>query len=374
MKELDTMKTMIVNGANGYVASNLINSLLKQKYKVIALVRPGRDLSAEARMHKVLRGLNGGENIDFSNLEVYPYSLLDADFSIPQGELEYMFGSDVDYFHFAASLKYDEKSVDEIFSTNIQGVDNSIQVFLKYASKASRFFYVGTAYSCGRYQGVFKEQFYDNQEITAFRNYYEQSKRFGENVVRKYIEQENLNAHVVRLSQVVGNSQTGETMTDYGIFDFTRRMFSLANRYPNEVVKAHIDPESTQNLIPIDSVVSYFMAAVQSPVLPTIMNFVADESVKNKYIVDTLNRLLSIQIVPMRNLDRSEMNSIERLVAVGMSFTHNYTETNLKFDTSQREKVAQSPVKNNSEAVIRMLEFFIQKLSAQRKKRKSEAA
>jgi len=368
------MKKMIVNGANGYVASNLINSLLKQKYKVIALVRPGRDVSAESRMYKVLRDLNGGENIDVSNLEVYSYSLLDTDFAISENELNSIFKGDVDYFHFAASLKYDEKSVDEIFSTNIQGVENSIQVFSKYASAASRFFYVGTAYSCGRYQGVFKEQFYENQDISAFRNYYEQSKRFGENVVRKYIEEKQLNAHVVRLSQVVGNSQTGQTMTDYGIFDFTRRIFSLSNRYPNEVIKAHIDPESTQNLIPIDSVVSYFMAAIQSPSLPVIMNFVADESVKNKYIIDTLNRLLPVQIVPLKKLDRSEMNSIERLVAVGMSFTHNYAQTNLTFDTTQREKVAKSAVKNHSEAVIRMLEFFIQRLSAQRKKRKSEAA
>lgn len=369
------MKTIIVNGANGYVASNLIDSLLKQRYKVIALVRPGRDDSAEYRMHEVLRDLNNGDEVDTSNLEVYPYSLLEDDFLIPKNELLYMFDGDVDYFHFAASLKYDEKSIDEIFSTNVEGVENSINVFSKYASAESRFFYIGTAYSCGRHKGVFEERFYENQDITAFRNYYEQSKRFGENMVRKYIEEKNLNAHVIRLSQVVGNSETGETKTDYGIFDFTKRMFSLANRYPNEVVKAHIDPESTQNLIPIDNVVSYFFKAIESSSAPVIMNFVADESVKNKTILETLNRHLPIHILPHKNLDRKDMNPIERLIAVGMSFTANYAETDLLFDTSEREKIIKPTVKKStSDSVVQMLEFFIQQLTIQRKKRKSVAA
>ena len=369
------MKTIIVNGANGYVASNLIDNLLKQKYKVIALVRPGRNDAAESRMLEVLRDLNNDEDIDTSNLVVYPYSLLDKDFAIPENDLELIFNGDVDYFHFAASLKYDEKSVDEIFSTNIEGVENSIQVFSKYASTESRFFYIGTAYSCGRHKGVFEEKFYENEDISAFRNYYEQSKRFGENVVRKYMLEKKLNAHVIRLSQVVGNSQTGETKTDYGIFDFTKRMFSLAQRYPNEVVKAHIDPESTQNLIPIDSVVAYFMKAIQSLELPTIMNFVADESVKNKTILETLNKHLPIHIIPFKKLDRKDLNPIERLIAVGMSFTQNYTQTDLEFDTSERAKIIEPVVKKStSDAVVQMLEYFIGQLSTQRKKRKSVAA
>ena len=44
------MKTIIINGANGYVASHFINQLLKQKHKVIALVRPSNKNSPTERM------------------------------------------------------------------------------------------------------------------------------------------------------------------------------------------------------------------------------------------------------------------------------------------------------------------------------------
>lgn len=134
------MRTVIINGANGYVASNFINYLLNQHYMVIALVR-GNGQDPEERMSEVLAHINDGKEINTPNLEVYNYSLLDKHFAMNENILKSIFSNKVDYFHFAASLKYDEKSIDEIFSTNIEGVENSIKVFSRYATKSSRFLY-----------------------------------------------------------------------------------------------------------------------------------------------------------------------------------------------------------------------------------------
>ena len=166
------MKTVIINGANGYVASNFVCNLLKQDYKVIALVRANKQ-NPEDRMKDALANINEGVEIDTSNLEVYNYALPENNFAMDENILSSIFSGNVDYFHFAASLKYDKNSVDEIFSTNIEGVKNSISVFLKFASKKSRFFYIGTAYSCGKHNDVFEERFYRNATISSFRNYYE---------------------------------------------------------------------------------------------------------------------------------------------------------------------------------------------------------
>lgn len=364
------MKTIIINGANGYIASHFIHKLLMQEYKVIALVRPGSNSAPKERMIKTLTEINDGAYVNTANLKVRAYSLLHKDFLIPPEELEEIFSGEVDYFHFAASLKFDFKSKEEIFETNVGGVENSIRVFSKYTNSKSRFFFIGTAYSCGRFKGRFEEKFYTNEGIENFRNYYEQSKRFAENVIKEHIDENGLNGYVIRLSQVVGNNKTGVTKTDYGIFDFAKRIHKLAFRHPNQSVRVHVDPVATQNLIPINTVVNYLIRTVEVKNVPTIMNFVARNPVKNIHIIKSINKLLPVNIVPEIQLERAEMNALERIISAGMTFTESYIDTNLLFDTKNMDKILM--VKGNEvnkNSVYKMLEYFIGNLAIQKEKR-----
>ncbi len=367
------MKTIVINGANGYVASNFICNLLNLNYRVIALVRENKQHPPEERMKKALSKSNDGEYVNTRNLKVYSYSLLDEDFSIPPKHLKEIFNGNVDYFHFAASLKYNLKSKDEIFTTNIGGVENSIKIYSKYANNSSRFFFIGTAYSCGRFPGLFEEKFYENKDISSFRNYYEQSKRFAENVVKKHIENSGLNGHIIRLSQVVGDNQSGVTKTDYGIFDFAKRMHSLANRYPNRTVRVHVDPDSTQNLIPVNTVVAYLIKTIEKNQVPVIMNFIAKKSVKNIDIINGINKLLPINVIPLKNFNREDMNSIERIVNAGMSFTSSYIDTNIRFDTTKRDKIITTVNNEVTEhTIFKMLKYFIENLPDKKKKQRAD--
>ena len=151
------MRKIIINGANGYVASNFIVELLKKDYKVVALARSNKKCTAEERMKNALLEMNDGETLNVKNLEVYNYSLFEENFAMTDEQLSTIFGGEVDYFHFAASLKFDIKSKEEIFGTNLQGVTNSVNIFQKYTQTESRFFFVSTAYSCGRTEEVFEE-------------------------------------------------------------------------------------------------------------------------------------------------------------------------------------------------------------------------
>lgn len=363
------MKTIIVNGANGYVASNFINKLLEQNYKVVALVRPGVKASSEERMKGALTEISEGGYVNTTHLKVYAYSLLHKDFLIPKEQLEEMFSEEVDYFHFAASLKFDLKSKDEIFDINVGGTENSISVFSKFSKANSRFFFIGTAYSCGRFSGIFEEKFYENKDISKFRNYYEQSKRFAENVVKKHIDKAGLNGYVIRLSQVVGNNKTGVTKTDYGIFDFAKRIYGIAFRHPNQTVRIRVNPVSTQNLIPIDTVVNYLTRTVEVKYVPTIMNFIAKNPVKNIRIIKSISKLLPIDIVPEKQLERHEMNALERIISAGMTFTESYIDTNLQFDTANLDKILMFDGHEVSEdSVYKMLEYFIGTLSTRKRK------
>lgn len=352
------MQKIIINGANGYVASHFVSELLKNGVQVFALVRATTTSTSKQRMKNVLTEIDPA--IDLRNLQVFNYNLFENDYSLSREQLDEIFSGDIDFFHFAASLKFKKRERNEIFKTNIDGTENSLQVFSDYSSKSSRFFYISTVYSCGKISEPFKETFYENADISHFRNYYEQSKRFAENILRKYKEDQNLNAHIIRLSQVVGDNETGVTKTDYGIFDFIKKLQRISASYPNEKVRIQIDPHSTQNLIPIDNVVVYLRELLQKEDLPGILNFAGREPIKNNEIARIVNNILPVEIIQEKELDTQNLNRKERMIARGMAFTGVYAKSNLKFDITNLEKtISLNGNEISTESLHRMVEFFV---------------
>jgi hypothetical protein len=183
-------------------------------------------------------------------------------------------------------------------------------------------------------------------------------------VIKKHIDKNGLNGHIVRLSQVVGNNKTGITKTDYGIFDFVKRIHSLSYKYPDRTLRVHIDPDSTQDLIAIDTVVDYFMQTIEKEDLPVIMNFVANTSVENKHIANSLNKLLPTNLVLLKDIHRKEMDPLEKAISVGMAFTGSYIDTKIQFDTKERDNILITGQNEaNAHTVYKMLKYFIKALS-----------
>ena len=358
------MKKVVIAGANSFVASHFVHELLIQGFKVIALVRGNDTASAEERMKLALKKTTLDYPLESGNMTVFDYRLLEDHFALTENDLKNVFEGEVDYFHFAASLKFDHRSKEEIFDTNIDGLKNALQTYHKFASDKSRFFFVSTAYSCGKFSGLFEEKFYPDEEIHAFRNYYEQSKRLAENVLQNYRNERGVNAHVIRLSQVVGNSLTGVTRTEYGIFDFAKRIYALSKEYPHQTVRIHADPDATQNLIPIDTVVNDLMSMTKHGKVPVIMNFVADIPMQNQKIIRSITDLLPIELIPDMDLDPEEMNQLEKIILAGMTFTGSYIDTALKFDTSERDKVISGYHREvNESSIFAMLAYYLDQIT-----------
>ncbi|WP_340113871.1 SDR family oxidoreductase [Maribellus mangrovi] len=352
---------VVINGANGYVASNFVVELLKRRYEVVALVRNKENESASDRMRETLNEMSDCDSVDLKRLKVYDYSLFQANFNLSDDVLSEIFGGTVHYYHFAASLKFDFKSKDEIFGTNMQGVTNSVETFLKFSGPGSRFYFISTAYSCGRMKGIFKERFYGNEEIDAFRNYYEQSKRFAENRLKQYIEEDGLSCSILRISQIIGNRSTGVTKTDYGIFDFSKRIQRIANMSPNTTLRLQVDETCTQNLLAIDTVVSYFMDIIAAKEVPEIINIVSKKPFPNQSILDILEDILPIKLVPKMKLKPEEMNKIEKIMAVGMSFSGAYININPDFETKNLDAIVKHPQPDVTvDEVHKMLHYFLE--------------
>jgi nucleoside-diphosphate-sugar epimerase len=358
------MQKIVINGANGFVASHFIRELLKRNYEVVAFVRSGKKRSSRQKMTDALDEINIDKSLNYNNLEVFDYGLNSEDYTLEKEQIESIFNGNVQFFHFAACLKYGTKDRETIFKTNVDGLENSIRFFEKYAQPGSRFFFISTAYSCGKFSGLFEEKFYPNQDISHFRNYYEQSKRVAENVMKEQIERGKINGHVIRLSQVVGDSKTGVTKTGYGVFDLAKRLHGISVKYPDQTLRLKVDPEGTQNLIPIDRVVETLIKMLKASDLPQIVNLTAKHDVKNEIIAQCIGKQLPVTIVLDKTLQQKNMNALERMIAVGMSFTGKYARINLQFDHKNLDQIIRSD--NNGvtkRSLCRMMESFIYELS-----------
>jgi len=353
------MRKIVIDGANGFVASHFIKELTEHNQKVTAFVRQTPSESSKKRMEEALLKTDADKE-QIANIKIFDYELKEEDFALSETSLSEIFNEDVDFFHFAANLKFSEKDKEEIFSTNINGMENAISTYLKYATPSSRFFYISTVYSCGKTKEPFLEKFYPDEEIEHFRNYYEQSKRFAENRLKAHMDKKKFNLHIIRLAQVVGNRETGVTTTNYGVFDFAKRVKSLSKRYPNETVRIKIKPDSTQNFIAINVVARYLYEISSIQKLPVIININGNSYVKNQTITDCLSKLLPIDIVYDKTLEPNQMTSLERIISAGMKFTGIYANTILSFDRTQLEKLVDtSDELINEDSIYKMINYFL---------------
>ena len=356
------MRKIVIDGANGFVASHFIKELTEHNQKVTAFARKNFRESSKKRMEEALLKTGADkEQIDY--IKIYDYELKKENFALSETSLSEIFNEDVDFFHFAANLKFSEKDKEDIFSTNINGMENAISTYLKYATPSSRFFYISTVYSCGKTKEPFQEKFYPDGEIEQFRNYYEQSKRFAENRLKAHMDKKKFNLHIIRLAQVVGNRETGVTTTNYGVFDFAKRVKSLSTRYPNETVRIKIKPDSTQNFIAVNVVARYLYEISRIQELPVILNVNGNSYIKNQTITNCLSKLLPINIVYDETLEPKQMTSLERIISAGMKFTGIYANTILNFDRTQLEKLVDtSDELIDEDSLYKMINYFLENI------------
>ncbi len=90
-------------------------------------------------------------------------------------------------------------------------------------------------------------------------------------------------------------------------------------------------------------------------------------------IIDTLNQLVPIQIIPVKTLERKDMNPIERMISAGMSFTESYASIDVLFDTRQKDRFLKNTETGpDYKSIAKMMEYFIETLSEKKKKREHE--
>jgi nucleoside-diphosphate-sugar epimerase len=336
------MRLNIVDGANGYVGSNLVYQLLANGNPTIALSRRSEDETRACIVDAVAR--DGAGPVDTSALKVVPYSLEEPGLGLGRGTLDQIFGTVCDYWHVAALTSFLPGRRDDLARVNVRGTRNTLETVERYSRDGSRYFYLSTAYACGLRTAPAPEDWYADAPPSQFRNFYELSKRQAEILVHQFIADGRINAAVLRLGQVVGSSVSGRTGSPYGIYDFMRVLAKICARRPGERIRIAAGPGASLHLVPVDTSVRWMYAVAEKGIdnaaIPVY--HVLDE---RGIPVDDLAGVIAshlpvdLKIVPREEFKGEPMSHLERVVAARIGYTGNYLFRALQFECDHMRSV-----------------------------------
>ncbi len=230
----------LVTGATGFIGSRLVARLLEREGAIVyVLVRPHR-----LRQLDTLRA-RWGAAAD----RVIPVlgDLLQPGLGVSAADLDLLRGRVDHLFHLAAV--YDlNASAQAQEAANVQGTRHAVE--LAHAIGARRFHLVSSIAAAGLYEGVFREDMFDEAE--HLEDPYFRTKHESEAIVRKECRQP---WRVYRPGIVVGDSRTGEIDKIDGPYYLFKPIQKLRRLLPPWMPFVGIDG-GRLNLVPVDFVVA----------------------------------------------------------------------------------------------------------------------
>ena len=215
------MKTVLLTGANGFIATQIVRKLLADGGVIIlALVRANNTQAAEAKLAREWWDYPELINALGTRIKVIQGDVCQPNLGLSKSRYRDIAKRTTHIIHTAADWRL--LPLDELRKTNVQGTANVI-AFAKEANKhhqIERLSHISTAYVAGAANGIIQEDQLTDQY--GFLTDYEHSKYEGEQLVRAVID--DLPVSIFRPSMVVGDSKTGAIKT-FNTFYFPLRLY-----------------------------------------------------------------------------------------------------------------------------------------------------
>jgi nucleoside-diphosphate-sugar epimerase len=325
-----------VTGATGFVGSNLVLELLGQPdAHIYALVRPGQE-PASVRLRNALMGS--------ARAAGYGRSLnraVEERCHAVEGNIEEKAcGVDAlrlprltNFWHVAASLRFEDRYADEIYRANVEGTRNALA--LARRCRLDRYFnYVSTAFVAGCRTGLISEEITRGHETN---NHYENSKIQAEMLVN---EEHGLPTRIYRPSIVIGHSRTYAVASGFtGLYGFMRRVLrlsqimrrlqdGLAERTDLQVI---IDRGALMNLIPVDVVARQMVRISRSAAGAKVYHITNPAPPSAGEVAGAIFQELDLKL-PVFVRDTNRFTWLDRKLDEALGFYRSYFRSNKHFD------------------------------------------
>ncbi|KIA65123.1 SDR family oxidoreductase [Nocardia vulneris] len=341
---MELSRVAVVDGANGYVASNTICALLDRGIRVKALARGARTRVFEALAAATLNE-SGAPPPGLANVETYDCELAEEYLGIDDFTAAAIFSEPCDFWHFAAAVDLSPNRPALLEEVNVRGTERALRLFVAHSRPGSRFFLISTAYVGGISDTPTAENWQPVTDAARFRTVYEATKCAGELVFRDYVREHGVPGAVLRLGQVVGSSKTAHTTSDFGIYNFMSNMKRVARRFPGGSAAVQVAAGATLNLVPIDTCVEWLLGLAEVDDLPQIVNLTDRVGVSAEETVRIIGAGLGMTLRPVRPEDWGDAGPtvLDRAVAARMAYTGKYLMERIEFDRRNLESALDVP-------------------------------
>ncbi|SCF07753.1 NADH dehydrogenase, FAD-containing subunit [Micromonospora viridifaciens] len=329
-----------MTGGTGFVGLALILELLRRTDdEVVCVVRPGTQ-DPDPRLRRLLAEAASayGRHVDLGRVRTVA-----GDVSRPGcGLAEPIRAPIADFWHSAASLRYEESAATEIFATNVDGTRHALDLADRLGAAA--FNYISTAYVAGTRDGVITERLITPD---GSNNAYERSKAAAEALVHAH---PGTATRILRPSIVVGDRGTRAVVGSYtGMYGFQRRLATFAHtlsvRAPERLsrpVRMLVDPATPLNLVPVDAVVEQLVGIATSASAARVFHLTNSTPPAAGAVLRQIFALAGLP-EPEYVTDPSQLDDTDRAFARGIEFYRSYLVGEKLFDRTNSDRALGRP-------------------------------
>jgi len=333
---------IFLTGSTGVLGRHVLYEWLRQSFEsknqeqLYVLIRSNDD-SPQTRLEKILTDDARPHYMDLYNI----YDCLNK-ITVIEGSLNSLkaedlkpYGFDV-VIHSAGSTNLADTIAanKEVNEHNLEGTTNLLRSLPK---SVDQFIYISTAYSYGCNENLISENNTDFW-VPEFRNPYEASKYYCEQIVKAWGEENNVVTQIARPSIIGGRllDRPLYVTSKFDVFYSWPLFLQKFGRAYKDKFRIWLDTSCGLNIIPVDVAAKCVLYCLANPHL-TALNIVNPKKLMHSYYVGAVLKHFGVNDFEYVSEKPTDLNRFENLYykTVGGLFEQYITKADLSFDSTR---------------------------------------